>query len=55
MKSEIDIVIENRAIKRMILFMRPKTIAELTEIFNRNPNRKPAKDVKRALSLRTAP
>jgi hypothetical protein len=54
-KSETDIVIENNAIKRMILSIRTKPAEELIEIFNRNPNRKPEKDVKIALSLNTAP
>ncbi|MBI3623082.1 hypothetical protein HY212_03320 [Candidatus Pacearchaeota archaeon] len=54
-KSETDIVIENKAIKSMILSMRIKLAEEVIEIFNRNPNRKPEKDVKIALSLNTAP
>jgi len=55
MKSETDIVIENKAIKRMILSMRIKLAEEVIEIFNRNPNRNPEKDVKIALSRNTAP
>ena len=39
----------------MILSMRIKLAEELIEIFNKNPNRKPEKDVKIALSLNTAP
>jgi len=55
MKSETDIVIENKDIKRMILSMRIKLAEEVIEIFSRNPNRNPEKDVKIALSLNTAP
>ena len=54
-KSETDVVIESKAIKRMILSMRIKLAEELIEIFNKNPNRKTEKDVKIALSLNTAP
>ena len=39
----------------MILSMSIKLAEELIEIFNKNPNRKPEKDVKIALSLNIAP
>jgi len=55
MKNETDIVIENKAVKSMILSMMSRLAEELIDIFNRNPNRKPEKDVKIALSLNTAP
>lgn len=54
-KSETEVVIESKEIKRMILSIRIKLAEEVIEIFNRNPNRKPEKDVKIALSLNTAP
>lgn len=54
-KSETDVVIDNKDIKSMILSTRIKLAEALIEIFNRNPNRKPEKDVKIALSLNTAP
>jgi hypothetical protein len=54
-KSETDVVIESKDIKRTILSMRIKLTEELIEIFNKNPNRNPEKDVKIALSLNTAP
>jgi hypothetical protein len=54
-KSETDVVIESKDIKRTILSMKIKLTEELIEIFNKNPNRNPEKDVKIALSLNTAP
>ena len=51
MKSEIDMVIEDKAIKRIILSMKIKLVEELTEIVNRNPNKNPENDVSSALSL----
>ncbi len=51
MKSEIDIVIEDKAIKRMILSMKIKLFEEFIEIVNRNPNKNPENDVSSALSL----
>lgn len=50
MKSEIDTVIDDKATKRMILLMKIKLFEELIEMVNKKPNRKPAKDVKTALS-----
>ena len=55
MKRTADTVIENRAIKRMILSMRTKPAAELIEMFSKNPNRKTEKVVRIALSRNTAP
>lgn len=54
-KNETDIVIESKDIKRMILSTKMKPIEELIDMFNKNPNKKPEKDVKIALSLNTAP
>ena len=51
MKSEIDTVIEDKAIKRMTLSMKIKWFEELTEIVNKNPNKNPENDVSSALSL----
>jgi len=51
MKSEIETVIEKRAIKSIVLPNKSKAEAEPIEIFSKNPNRKPANDVKRALSI----
>lgn len=55
MKSEIDIVIDDKATRRIILSMKIKLPEELIEIVNRKPNRTPAKDVKTALSRITVP
>ena len=55
MKSTADIDIENKAIKRVILSTRSKPMGELTEIFNKNPNRNAENVVKIALSLNNAP
>lgn len=51
MKSEIDTVMEDKAIRRMILSMRIKLFEGFIEIVNRNPNKNPEKDVNSALSL----
>jgi len=51
MKSEIDTVIEDKAIKRIILSKKIKLFEELIEIVRRNPNKNPEKDVNSALSL----
>lgn len=48
-------VIENRAIKSMILSTKSNLSEELTEIVNKNPNRKTEKVVKIALSLNNEP
>jgi hypothetical protein len=55
MKSEIEVVIENKDIKRMILSMSIKLFEEFMEMVNKNPNRNPAKVVKMALSFSTVP
>ena len=55
MKSEIDTVIDDMAIKRIILLGSVKLPEELTDMVNKNPNKKPANDVNRALSLIIAP
>lgn len=55
MKSEIDTVIDDKATKRITLSMKIKLAEELIEMVNRKPNRKPAKDVKTALSRITVP
>ena len=55
MKSEIDIVIDDNANKRITLSMKIKLLDALIEIVNRKPNRTPAKDVKTALSRITVP
>ena len=54
-KSETDTVIDDMATKRIVLFTSVKLMEELTDIVNKNPNKKPANDVSRALSLITAP
>jgi len=51
MKSEIDIVIENSAVKIMILSIRSNPLEDSIEMFNRKPNRKAENVVKSALSL----
>jgi hypothetical protein len=51
MNSTADTVMENRAIKRMILSKRIKLFAGLIDMFNKNPNKKAEKVVKTALSL----
>ena len=51
MKSEIDTVIDDMAIKRIILFSGVKLTEELTDMVSKNPNKKPANDVNRAHSL----
>ena len=51
MKSEIDTVIDDMATKRIILLVSVKLADELTDMVNKNPNKKPANDVNRALSL----
>ena len=55
MKSTADIVMENKAIKSIILSIKIKPIGELIEIFNKNPNRNAEKVVKIALSLNRDP
>jgi hypothetical protein len=51
MKSEIDTVIDDMAIKRMILFSSVKLVEEFTDMVSKNPNKKPANVVNSALSL----
>jgi len=55
MKSEIDTVIDDKAIRRITLSVKIKLPEELIEIVNRKPNRNPAKDVRTALSRITVP
>ncbi len=55
MKSTADTVIENKAIRRMILSARILVIEEDVDMFNKNPNRKTEKVVKTALSLNSEP
>ncbi len=55
MKSEIDVVIENKAIKSTILSMKIKLFEDPIEMVNKNPNRNPAKDVSTALSFSIVP
>ncbi len=55
MKSEIDTVIEDIATKRIILFTRMKLFAEFMDIMIKKPNRKPANEVRIALSLSIVP
>jgi hypothetical protein len=55
MKSTADIVMENNAIRIIILSIKIKPIGGLIEIFNKNPNRNTEKVVKMALSLSSAP
>ena len=54
-KSETDTVIDDMATKRTDLLTSVKLAEELTAMVNKNPNKKPANDVNRALSLITAP
>jgi hypothetical protein len=51
MKSEIDTVIDDMAIKRIALLTSMKLLEEFTAMVNKKPNKKPAKDVNSALSL----
>ncbi len=55
MKNETDTVIDDMAIKRIALLTSVKLPEELIDIVNKNPNKKPANDVNRALSLIIAP
>jgi len=54
-KSTADIVIENKAIKSMILSMKIKLFEVLIAIFNKNPNKNAENVVNTALSRITAP
>ena len=49
-KSEIDMVIDDMAIKRIVLFSDVKSEEEFTYMVNKNPNKKPANIVNNALS-----
>lgn len=55
MKSEIDTVIDDMEIKRIILFSDVKLEEELTDMVNKNPNKNPANVVNSALSLSIVP
>ena len=55
MKSEIDMVIDDMAIKRIILFSDVKLEEGFTDMVNKNPNKNPANVVNSALSLSMDP
>lgn len=55
MKSIADRVMENTAIKSIILSMKVKWLEEPTEMFNKNPNRNTENVVRIALSRSSEP
>ena len=54
-KSTAEIVIENNAIKSMILSIKIKLFYGLIAMFNKNPNKNAENVVNTALSLNKAP
>ena len=55
MKSEIDTVIDDIAIKRIALLISTKSLAYSTDMVNKNPNKNPENDVNTALSRISEP